>query len=61
MVATAIQKKRVCKVCGYIYSPAIGDSEGGISPGTNFENLPDTWCCPDCAAEKDQFEMMEEN
>ncbi|MBI4648033.1 MAG: rubredoxin, partial [Bacteroidia bacterium] len=32
-----------CTVCGYIYDPAIGDLTRGISPGTAFEDLPDTW------------------
>jgi rubredoxin len=37
-----------CLVCGYIYDPAEGDPDGGIEPGTAFENLPDDWVCPDC-------------
>jgi len=49
-------KKYVCKVCGYIYDPAQGDPDGGIAPGTAFENLPDGWVCPVCGAGKDQFE-----
>jgi len=44
-----------CLVCGYIYDPAIGDSTQGIAPGTAFENLPDTWVCPECGVDKSQF------
>ncbi|MDL2262354.1 rubredoxin, partial [Bacteroidales bacterium OttesenSCG-928-I21] len=33
----------ICDVCGYEYNPAIGDTDSGISAGTNFENLPDDW------------------
>jgi len=48
--------KYVCQVCGYIYDPAEGDSDSGVSPGTKFEDLPDDWVCPVCGAEKDEFE-----
>jgi flavin reductase (DIM6/NTAB) family NADH-FMN oxidoreductase RutF/rubredoxin len=49
-------KKYTCTVCGYVYDPAQGDSDGGIPPGTSFEQLPDDWTCPVCGASKDQFE-----
>jgi flavin reductase (DIM6/NTAB) family NADH-FMN oxidoreductase RutF/rubredoxin len=49
------QQQYRCEVCGWIYNPAIGDSDGGIPPGTPFENLPDDWVCPLCGARKDQF------
>jgi len=47
-----------CTVCGYIYDPAKGDSEGGIPPGTSFADLPDTWVCPECGVDKSQFEKV---
>jgi len=53
-------EKWQCIICGYIYDPAIGDSDNGISPGTPFEELPDDWLCPECGAEKDQFEKFPE-
>ncbi|MDA8052727.1 MAG: rubredoxin, partial [Deltaproteobacteria bacterium] len=40
--------KYQCDVCGYIYDPEVGDSVGGIEPGTPFEDLPDYWVCPIC-------------
>lgn len=49
-------KTYVCQVCGYVYDPADGDPDGGIAPGTAFEDLPDDWVCPVCGAEKSQFE-----
>lgn len=49
-----------CLVCGYIYDPAEGDSEGGIPPATPFEKLPDDWVCPECGAAKEMFEKVEE-
>ena len=45
-----------CKVCGYIYDPAKGDDSQGVKPGTPFENLPDSWICPECGAPKSEFE-----
>jgi rubredoxin/flavin reductase (DIM6/NTAB) family NADH-FMN oxidoreductase RutF len=49
-----MQKYR-CTVCGYIYDPAIGDPDGGIQPGTAFEDIPDSWVCPVCGAAKSEF------
>jgi rubredoxin len=48
--------KYVCLLCGYVYDPVDGDSDGGIAPGTAFEDLPEDWTCPLCGAMKDQFE-----
>ncbi len=49
-------EKWKCTVCGYVYDPANGDPDGGIAPGTPFENLPEEWVCPVCGAAKDMFE-----
>jgi rubredoxin len=49
-------EKWVCQICGYVYDPAKGDPDGGIEPGTSFEDLPDGWVCPECGAGKDEFE-----
>jgi len=51
--------KYECTVCGYTYDPEAGDPDGGIKPGTPFEELPDDWVCPVCGASKDQFEKVE--
>ena len=47
-----------CTVCGYIYDPAVGDPDNGIKPTTAFENVPDTWVCPECGVGKDMFEKV---
>ncbi len=52
--------KDKCSVCGYIYDPESGDPDGGIKPGTPFEEIPDDWVCPVCGASKDQFEKIGE-
>lgn len=50
--------KYKCNACDYVYDPAVGDSTQGIEPGTSFESLPETWKCPDCGVDKDQFEEV---
>ena len=51
-------KKYRCIMCSYVYDPAVGDASAGIAPATAFEDLPDDWVCPDCGADKDQFEPV---
>jgi rubredoxin len=51
--------KYKCTVCGYVYEPERGDPDGGIKPGTLFEDLPDDWVCPVCGASKAEFEKVE--
>ena len=48
-----------CTGCGWVYDPELGDSDGGIKPGTPFEEIPDDWVCPVCGAAKSDFERME--
>lgn len=52
-------RKWMCVVCGYIYDEAVGVPDEGIEPGTRWEDVPDTWTCPDCGTTKDDFEMIE--
>ncbi len=56
--AGANMQKWECQVCGHIYDPAVGDPDSGIPPGTPFEELPDDWVCPDCGAEKADFQPI---
>jgi rubredoxin len=53
-------KPWLCKVCGYLYEPERGDPEGGIAPGTPFDQIPEDWACPLCGVSKDMFEEYEE-
>lgn len=50
--------KYVCMACGYVYDPASGDPDSGISAGTRFEDTPEDWMCPLCGVLKDQCEKM---
>ncbi len=49
-----------CIPCDYVYDPAHGDPEGGVSPGTPFKEVPDYWSCPVCGAGKEAFEEIDE-
>jgi len=51
--------KYKCTVCNYVYDPELGDPDGGIEPGTPFEEIPDSWVCPVCGAGKNDFEREE--
>ncbi|MGL5939310.1 MAG: rubredoxin [Waterburya sp.] len=53
-------QKYICEVCNYIYDPELGDPDSGIEPNTPFEEIPDDWVCPQCGAEKSEFEPYEE-
>ena len=53
-------KKYVCDVCGWVYDPAVGDPDGGIAPGTAFEDILADCVCPLCGVAKDEFSRVEE-
>lgn len=53
-------KRYSCTICNHIYDPAEGDPDNDIPPGTAFEDLPDSWFCPECGATKADFEPIED-
>ncbi len=53
-------QKYICKVCGHVYDPAVGDPDSGIEPGIPFGSLPDDWVCPECGAKKSDYEPEDE-
>ena len=52
-------KTYMCLICGWIYDEAAGLPEEGIAPGTAWEDVPITWTCPECGAQKSDFEIIE--
>ena len=50
-----MKKRYICELCGYEYNPAEGDPDGGIEPGTDFEDIPEDWVCPLCGVGKEDF------
>ena len=52
-------EKYICNVCDYVYDPEKGDPDAGIEPGTEFKDLPYEWICPECGADKSEFNKEE--
>ncbi|MFK8078659.1 MAG: FAD-dependent oxidoreductase [Granulosicoccus sp.] len=48
-------KRYICIACGLIYDEKEGDPDGGLAPGTRFEDIPDDWECPVCGVTKKDF------
>jgi rubredoxin len=51
--------KYKCRICGWIYDENLGIPEEGINPKTKWEDVPEDWVCPDCGANKSDFDMVE--
>ncbi|MDR2215603.1 MAG: rubredoxin [Nevskiaceae bacterium] len=47
-----------CKICWWVYDPAVGDAQWQIAPGTPFADLPAHWRCPNCDCPPDQFMLV---
>jgi rubredoxin len=57
--AAAGFKKWQCVLCAFAYDEERGLPGEGIPAGTRWADVPDTWSCPDCAAGKSDFAMVE--
>jgi rubredoxin len=44
-----------CNLCLTVYDENIGEETTGIPPGTKFETLPASYCCPTCDSSKKNF------
>ncbi|MDP2903009.1 MAG: rubredoxin [Methylovulum sp.] len=49
-----------CKICWYVYDPAVGDEVWQIPPGMAFSQLPEHWSCPQCGGKKQDFLLLDE-
>lgn len=47
-----------CIVCGWVYDENKGDPENGVAPGTKWDDVPESWLCPDCCVGKEDFELI---
>ena len=52
-------KRWMCLGCGFLYDEALGSLEHGLAPGTRWDDVPESWTCPDCGTPKHLFEMVE--
>jgi rubredoxin len=48
-----------CVLCAFVYDEETGLPDEGIAAGTRWGDVPDSWTCPDCAASKSDFQMVE--
>jgi rubredoxin len=49
-----------CPECDYRYDEERGEPREGFPAGTAWSEVPDDWCCPDCAVrEKVDFEPVD--
>lgn len=49
---SAMQKMK-CQICGHVYDPSKKRTD--VELGIEFRDLPDSWRCPVCGAEKKNF------
>jgi len=49
--------KYVCDVCGWEYDEELGYPEGGIAPGTKWEDIPEDFECPLCAVGEGELSL----
>ena len=54
-----MMKAYMCVICGYVYEEQKGDPNAGLPAGTQWNDVPLSWRCPDCGAGKEDFEMVE--
>ena len=47
--------KAECTGCGFVYDESRGDPNYPVAAGTTYEELPEDWKCPICAAPKAEF------
>lgn len=52
-------KTWMCLICGWIYDELLGALEQGLEPGTRWADVPLNWTCPECAARKEDFELVQ--
>jgi len=52
-------KQYMCVICGFIYDEEKGRTVDDIAPGTQWDDVPPNWVCPECGARKEDFEMIE--
>ncbi|MBD2568450.1 rubredoxin [Anabaena lutea] len=54
-IETPVLDRYECRSCGYVYEPEKGDDKSDITAGTLFAELPVSWRCPVCTANKVAF------
>lgn len=47
-----------CSVCQWLYDPVKGEPQQDVPPNTPWEDVPETFLCPECGLGKDVFNEM---
>jgi rubredoxin len=47
----------ICPNCEYVYDEAVGDPHEGWPAGTPFDEIDETWTCPDCGV-REQIDFI---
>ena len=45
-----------CGACGFVYNEREGLEEDNLPPGTRWDDVPESWTCPDCGVPKSEFD-----
>jgi 4-hydroxymandelate oxidase len=54
--------KYLCTYCSvYVYDEDKGDPVTDLTPGTTWEEIPDTWHCPVCGMPKDYLQQIRDD
>lgn len=56
--STTTYRTWMCVVCGFL-PRGRRHPRRRHRPGTRWQDVPDTWTCPDCGVTKEDFEMVE--
>lgn len=49
-----------CKICWWVYDPALGDEQWQVPAGVPFIDLPAHWRCPNCDGAAEQFLLLQD-
>ena len=56
--ASAVRAVETASPLPWVYDPAAGEPGQGVEPGTAWDEVPDTFLCPECFMGKDDFEPV---
>jgi rubredoxin len=49
----------VCPECAYVYDEAKGDAHEGFPAGTDWQDIPDSFFCPNCNV-RDKLDFVQQ-
>ena len=58
ILSNSMSDRYQCNTCSWVYDESKGDPDGGIAPGTRWEDIPNNWKCPVCGISKTGFTQI---